>query len=94
MNIKNIIKKPIITEKIRQMKAVKNVYAFAVDVKANKAEIKKAVESMFNVKVEKVNTLILQGKKRRLGIRTGEKSDWKKAFVYLKKDNKIAELEV
>jgi len=62
---------------------------FKVDRRANKQEIKEAVESLFNVHVERVNTLNFEGKKRRLGRRTGQRSDWKKAIVTLQEGESI-----
>ena len=94
MELSQIIKKPLITEKGTDLKEKNSVYVFAVDVNANKIEIKKAVEILFNVTVEKVNTVIVAGKQRRLGLRKGLKPDWKKAYVTLKKGTKIQQLEV
>ena len=94
MDITRIIKKPLVTEKGALLKESGNMYVFAVDIDANKIEIRTAVEKMFNVKVKSVNTVIMHGKKRRLGRRIGVKSDWKKAYVLLGKDQKITTLEV
>lgn len=72
-------------------------YVFKVDLKANKFEIKKAIESFFGVQVERVNTLIVRGKIKRAQLRTkftsGKLPNWKKAYVKLKPGNKIAEFE-
>jgi large subunit ribosomal protein L23 len=94
MELTKVIKKPLITEKGSELKDKNSVYVFAVDVAANKIEIKKAVEKLFSVTVEKVNTVIVAGKQRRLGLRKGLKPDWKKAYVTLKKGTKIQQLEV
>jgi len=72
-------------------------YVFEVDIKANKFEIKKAVESYFGVQVSSVNTLIVRGKVKRTQLRTrfttGKLPNWKKAYVKLKSGQKIAEFE-
>ncbi len=94
MELTQVIKKPLITEKGTELKEKNSVYVFAVAVDANKIEIKKAVEKLFNVTVEKVNTVIVAGKQRRLGLRKGLKPDWKKAYVTLKKGTKIQQFEV
>jgi large subunit ribosomal protein L23 len=98
MDLYQVIKKPLITEKGSLLKKNKNIYIFAVDIHANKVEIKNAVEKLFNVKVKSVNTCIMHGKVRRLnrrmGRRIGIRPDWKKAYVVLHKDSKIKELEV
>ncbi len=94
MELTQVIKKPLITEKGTELKEKNSVYVFAVAVDANKIEIKKAVEKIFSVTVEKVNTVIVPGKQRRLGLRKGLKPDWKKAYVTLKKGTKIQQFEV
>ncbi|HHW03532.1 MAG TPA: 50S ribosomal protein L23 [Thermoanaerobacterales bacterium] len=86
----DIILRPWITEKTMDMKPYKK-YVFVVDKNSNKTEIKNAVESIFGVKVEKVNTINMRGKKKRLGIHEGKRPDWKKAIVTLKKDSKAIE---
>lgn len=94
MELTHVIKRPLMTEKGADLKEKNSVYVFAVDVNANKIEIKKAVENLFKVTVERVNTVIVAGKQRRLGLRKGLKPDWKKAYVTLKKGTKIQQLEV
>ncbi|HHU69497.1 MAG TPA: 50S ribosomal protein L23 [Thermoanaerobacterales bacterium] len=86
----DIILKPIITEKSMNQMADRK-YTFKVDIKANKTEIKKAVEKIFDVKVEKVNTMIVKGKTKRLGKYEGKRPDWKKAIVTLTPDSKSIE---
>ena len=83
-----IIKAPIITEKTNNL-ANENVFVFKVDKKANKTQIKQAIESKFNVKVESVNTVNTQSKKRRVGKYTGYTSSYKKAYVKLKEGSTI-----
>ena len=86
----DIIKRPILTEKAYQGFAEKR-YIFEVDIRANKAEIKKAVEEVFKddgVKVDRVNTLRTLGKMKRQGRTQGMTPETKKAYVILKKDSK------
>ena len=83
----DIIIKPIITEK-RMEEMANGKYTFMVDKKANKSEIKKAVEKIFDVKVEKVNTMNMLGKVKRQGLTYGRRPSWKKAIVKLTEDSK------
>jgi len=85
---REIVKKPIVTEKSMEGAAY-NKYTFRVDPKANKIEIRKAIEKIFNVKVTKVNTLNVEGKERKRGRYVGKTSDWKKAVVTLREGDKI-----
>jgi large subunit ribosomal protein L23 len=85
----SIIVRPIITEQGMHFANVKGAYSFQVNKKANKAEIKNAVEKIYGVKVEKVRTSNRQGKRRRKGRMIGLTSSWKKAVVYLEPDNHI-----
>ncbi|MDR2437342.1 MAG: 50S ribosomal protein L23 [Endomicrobium sp.] len=90
MDIRSIIKKPIVTEKAAFLKEKNNKYTFVVDKDANKFQIKQAVESLFNVKVESVHTSNHLGKSKRMGMHTaGYKSDWKKAIVKLGEGQEI-----
>lgn len=89
MNAHTIIKSPLITEKSTDLTGKYNKYSFAVDGRANKIEIKKAIEELFKVKALKVNTIKMRGKQRRVRFRQGKTPDWKKAIVTLKKGNKI-----
>lgn len=86
----DIIIKPIVTENSMDLMADKR-YTFVVDRKSNKTEIKNAVEQVFGVKVEKVNTMNMLGKKKRQGVHVGKKADWKKAIITLKADSKAIE---
>ena len=88
-DIRSIIKRPLITEKITAMRETQNRYGFEVDKRATKHEIKRAVESIFKVKVEEVTTMNIRGKVKRLGRSQGQRPDWKKAIVTLAKDQKI-----
>ena len=91
-NIYDIIRRPVITEQSMADVADKK-YVFEVAVSANKTEIKNAVETIFGVKVAKVNTLNMQGKMKRLGAQpAGRRANWKKAIVTLTADSKSIEL--
>ncbi|NMO97512.1 50S ribosomal protein L23 [Paenibacillus lemnae] len=87
---RDIIKRPVITERTADYMAELK-YAFEVDIRANKTEIKKAVESIFNVKVSNVNTMRVPAKPKRYGRHFGYTSEWKKAIVTLAKDSKPLE---
>lgn len=83
----DIILKPVITEQSMEAMA-EGKYTFVVDKKANKTEIKNAIEQIFGVKVDKVNTINMKGKKKRMGIHEGRRPNWKKAIVKLTPDSK------
>ena len=78
-----IIQKPVITEKATDATAVRNAYTFRVPRDANKIQIRQAVEKLFDVRVEAVNTLQVKGKWRRRGRSIGKTQEWKKAMVVL-----------
>lgn len=84
---KTILVKPIITEKTSAMMEEANQYTFRVNKKANKTEIKKAVEALYEVKVDSVNTIIVPSKSKvrntKAGMQKGTKSSYKKAIVKL-----------
>jgi large subunit ribosomal protein L23 len=79
----SIIQKPVLSEKATNDTGGRNAYHFRVPVDANKVEIRRAVEKLFNVKVLKVNTLTKHGKERRRGWAVGETPTWKRAMVTL-----------
>ncbi len=85
----NIIIRPLITEQGMHFANVKSAYSFEVNRKANKTQIRNAVEKIYNVKVDKVRTANRQGKLRRKGKSTGMTSNWKKAVIYLKPEYHI-----
>ncbi|MCF6155996.1 MAG: 50S ribosomal protein L23 [Candidatus Brocadia sp.] len=89
MNNYQIIKKPLRTEKSVADGEATNSYHFEVDLRANKIQIKEAIEKFFNVKVEDVRTLVRKGKTRRVRFKLGRTKDWKKAIVTLKEGNTI-----
>lgn len=82
----SVIIRPIITEQGMHFANVKGAYSFEVNKKANKSEIKNAVEKIYGVKVDKVRTANHRGKMRRKGRALGVTSSWKKAVVYLEPD--------
>ena len=88
-NYRDIIKAPIITEKSANLAADEKTYVFKVDVKANKSQINDAIEKIYNVKVQKVNTVNVHPKKKRVGRYTGMTNKYKKAIVTLANGNKI-----
>ena len=90
-SIYDVVIRPIITEQSMEQGEIKK-YAFEVARDANKIEVKKAVEGIFGVKVEKVTTINMQGKAKRLGASPmGRRSAWKKAVVRLTEDSKPIE---
>ena len=86
----DIIRKPVITEKSMIAMADKK-YTFIVQINANKVQIKKAVEEIFGVKVEKVQTIRTMGKTKRMGVHVGKRADFKKAVITLTEDSKNIE---
>ena len=89
MNPYEIIRGPIITEKGTIQKELNNQLTFEVDRRANRVEIRHAVEKVFNVRVEKVRTMQIKGKVIRLGRTMGRRRDWKKAIVTLAEGQNI-----
>ena len=89
----HLIKGSIITEKTHQLREAGNKVTFRVAVKANKIEIRKAVEDIFKVKVLEVNTIHVRVKKKRMGKTEGKRPDWKKAVVTLAPGEKISGYE-
>jgi large subunit ribosomal protein L23 len=91
MTLFEVITRPIVTEKGVIKKDGERTLCFEVHPEANKTQIKQAVEKIFKVKVEEVRTVINEGKLRRRGKFAAYGSDWKKAYVKLKKDQKVPE---
>ena len=87
-NLRDVLIRPMVTEKTNLLMA-ENKYVFKVALKANKVEIRQAVEKIFNVKVLEVTTLIVNGKIKRMGKTAGYRSDYKKAIVKLAPGNRI-----
>jgi len=89
LTVYDVILEPLITEKVAQATKNANQYGFKVHPKANKKQIKSAVEKIFNVHVNAVNTNNVGGKWRRVRYQPGQTQDWKKAIVTLKQGDKI-----
>ena len=86
---RSIIRKVLITEKGTAIRESQNQYVFEVARDSNKIEIKRAIETVFSVKVDHVRTMQVHGKVRRQGAHAGRRSDWKKAVVTLQSGEKI-----
>ena len=91
MNVYDIIRRPLITEKAHEKREGERTMCFEVHPDANKIQIKQAVETVFRVKVAGVRTSLTAGKLRRRGRFTGYASDWKKAYVRIQAGEKIPE---
>ncbi len=89
MTPQEILKRPLVTEKSNQQKETSNQFSFEVARRANRIEIKKAVETIFQVKVSGVRTLQVLGKFKRRGKTIGKRRDWKKAIVTLMPGQRI-----
>ncbi len=87
--VHDLIVRPILTEKLTELRETQNKVAMLVRGDANKVEIKKAAEQALKVKVGKVNVMNVLGKTRRIGRMTGKKPDWKKAIVTMKAGEKL-----
>lgn len=88
MSTFNVIKRPVVTEKTT-LGADLNQYVFEVSLDANKHQIRDAVEGLFDVRVTRVRTAIMQGKRKRFGRTFGKRSNWKKAVVTLQEGDAI-----
>ena len=92
-NVYEILKRPILTEKMLKLQELKRQYAFEVERKSGKIEIKRAIQDKFDVTVENVNIIVVKGKAKRLntrrGVTQGKRSDWKKAIVTLREGDSI-----
>lgn len=89
MNPYNVLIKPLTSEKCERSRKKFKQFYFAVQPKATKAEVKRAVELVFGVKVEAVNTAVVRGKVLQRGARLSKRPNWKKAVVSLNKDANI-----
>ena len=90
MRLDEVIRRPLLSEKVMGQKEETNVIAFEVDPRANKIEVKKAVEAQFkDAKVAEVRISRMHGKERRQGRFSGRRPDWKKAYVRLREGSKI-----
>ena len=89
MHWREIIRRPVITEKSNFLASEFNQYTFVVDPRANKLQIKDAVQNIFNVTVLDVNTINVKPKSKRFGRHQGQTKAWKKAIVLLKEGDRI-----
>lgn len=87
--LRKLLKRPLMTEKVVRMTEVLNTYTFEVPCDANKVEIKRAVETIFEVEVNDVRTINVRGKVKRLGRYMGRRPSWKKALVTLKQGQSL-----
>ena len=88
-DLREIIRRPLVTEKSTQAKEQANKVTFVVRRDANKIEIARAVEEVFGVRVLVVRTIRIHGKMKRVGVRQGRRPDWKKAVVTLQEGDRI-----
>ena len=88
-----VLRRPILTEKTNYQADELSCYAFEVDIRANKVQVRQAIETVFEVTVLNVNIMNVRGKKRRLGRHEGRTPDWKKAVVTLAPGDSIAFFE-
>ena len=86
---RSVVKKLLITEKGTVLREKQNQYHFEVANDSNKIDIKRAIETIFSVKVADVRTMLVRGKEKRMGRFTGRRPNWKKAVVTLQPDQKI-----
>lgn len=84
-----VLVRPLLTEKMTALRERANQVGFLVRADANRVQIKRAIESLLKVKVERVNVMTVKGKVKRLGRFAGKRPDWKKAVVTLKKGEKL-----
>jgi large subunit ribosomal protein L23 len=89
MNLHDVIRRPLVTEKTTMGRELSNLVTFAVDPRATKYDIQRAVEALFDVKVLSVHTMRMAPKQRRVGKNVGRKPEWKKALVKLAEGQSI-----
>jgi large subunit ribosomal protein L23 len=89
LHVFEVLRRPLITEKSTILQDGNNKYAFEVDSRANKVQVKTSVEESFSVKVTGVNILMVKGKRKRFGRRLVQQPSWKKAVVSLRSGDKI-----
>ncbi len=89
MELTQVIKGPLITEKLDKARETQRQYSFLIDRNATKHDVARAVTQLFSVTVENVRTSIVRGKVKRIGTSTGKRPNFKKAFVRLKQGDKI-----
>ena len=89
MELKDVLVRPLVTEKSTTWLGSDRTYAFEVGISANKIQIKRAVEQYYNVEVDEVRTINQRGKSKRFGRRVGKRRNWKKAYVTLSEGHDI-----
>jgi large subunit ribosomal protein L23 len=89
MELKDVLVRPLVTEKSTTWLGTDRTYAFEVGVATNKIQIKKAIESYYGVEVDEVRTINMRGKTKRSGRRVGKRSNWKKAYVTLSEGHEL-----
>ena len=87
--LRKLLKRPLMTEKVVRMTELQNTYAFEVPLNANKVEIRRAIETIFEVEVDDVRTIRVRGKLKRMGRYLGRRAATKKAMVTLKEGHKL-----
>lgn len=92
MRIQDVIRRPLVTEKSTIQRELIQTYAFEVDPRANKIEVKRAIETQFKVRVADVRIARMHGKERRQGRWAGRRPDWKKAYIRLAEGEKGIEI--
>jgi len=93
MHTYEVLRRPILTEKTNYQADVLNTYTFEIDTRANRLQVAKAVETIFDVTVLRVNVINVRGKRRRYGRYYSQSSDWKKAIVTLQAGDSISFFE-
>ena len=91
MKLTDVIRRPLITEKTTSLREGGSVVVFQVALKATKVEIRRALEKLLDIKVASVHTAIMHGKVKRQGRFSGQRPDWKKAYVRLKDGERMPE---
>lgn len=93
MDPHTVIRMPLLSEKGDRLKEKQNKIILSVDTRANKTQVKAAIEAIFNVKVVDVNMMNVKGKVKRIGMRKGKRPDWKKAVVTIAEGSKVDFIE-
>ena len=89
MELKDVLVRPLITEKTTTFLGNDRTYAFEVGITANKIQIKNAIQAYYDVGVERVRTIVMRGKSKRFGRRFGKRKNWKKAYITLREGDTI-----
>ena len=91
MKLTDVIRRPLITEKTTSLREDGSVVVFQVALKATKVDVRRAIEKLLSIKVASVHTVIMHGKIKRQGRYSGQRPDWKKAYVRLRSGEKLPE---